>query len=87
MATVRGAKDGWTQLFDGKTLKGWEGDTRVWSVENGVIVGSTDKQSIEQNTFLIHKDPVADFHLIAEVKLRNHNSGIQFRSRRLEGPG
>jgi hypothetical protein len=77
----------WTPLFDGKTLKGWEGDPQVWSVENGAIVGTTDNHKIDQNTFLIYNQPIADFHLIAEVKLRNHNSGIQFRSQRLEGPG
>lgn len=77
----------WTSLFDGKTLKGWDGDPKVWSVENGAIVGSTDNVKIDQNTFLIHKDPVGDFELIAEVKLRNNNSGIQFRSQRLEMPG
>lgn len=81
------AADGWTPLFDGKSLNGWEGDPRVWSVENGAIVASTDVHKIEQNTFLIHKDPVTDFHLIAEVNLRNHNSGIQFRSKRIDGPG
>jgi hypothetical protein len=85
---VEGADSkGWTRLFDGRTLNGWEGDSRVWSVENGAIVGSTDTHKVEQNTFLIHKDTVADFHLIAEVRLRNHNSGIQFRSQRVEGPG
>ena len=79
-------KSQWTALFDGKTLNGWEGDPRVWSVENGAIVGTTDNHKLDQNTFLIHKEPVADFHLIADVKLRNHNSGIQFRSQRLDGP-
>lgn len=86
-AALSQAAPTWTPLFDGKTLSGWDGDPRVWSVENGVIVGTTDVDKIEQNTFLIHKDPVADFHLIADVKLRNHNSGIQFRSKRLDGPG
>jgi hypothetical protein len=80
------AADEWTSLFDGKTLNGWEGDPRVWSVQNGAIVGTTDVHKVEQNTFLIHKEPVTDFHLIAEVKLRNNNSGIQFRSQRLDGP-
>jgi len=84
---VLAAEKGWTKLFDGKTLKGWQGDPQAWSVENGVIVACTDKYTIKQNTFLIHKDPVKDFHLIAEVKLRNHNSGIQFRSKQLDGPG
>jgi hypothetical protein len=79
------AQDGFRPLFDGKTLKGWEGDSRLWSVQNGTIVGSTDKTKITHNTFLIYKaSPFKDFVLRAEAKLRNHNSGIQFRSEELE---
>jgi hypothetical protein len=74
-------------LFNGRNLDGWEGDAAVWRVENGVIVGSTDHHPIEQNTFLIHKTPYSDFLLKAEVRLRNHNSGIQFRSKVQPGPG
>jgi hypothetical protein len=82
---TRGADQrGWKELFDGKTLSGWDGDPRFWKVENGTIVGSTDEHTAPHNTFLIHKDPVSNFHLIAEVKLRNNNSGIQFRSERRE---
>ena len=79
--------DGWMALFNGRNLDGWDGDPALWSVENGAIVGSTDGHPIKQNTFLIHKQPFADFILKAEVKLRNHNSGIQFRSVRLAEPG
>lgn len=78
---VAADEPGFRPLFDGKTLKGWDGDPRLWKVENGEIVGSTDGITIEQNTFLIYKDAeFANFVLRAEVKLRNHNSGIQFRS-------
>lgn len=74
-------KDGWALLFDGKSLQGWEGDSEVWSVRDGLIVGSTETKDLEANTFLIYRDAeFADFHLVAEMKLRNHNSGIQFRS-------
>jgi len=31
--------DGWTQIFDGKSLSGWDGDPDVWHVEDGAIVG------------------------------------------------
>src|SRR5437879_5420830 len=26
---------GWVQMFDGATLKGWDGPTDLWHVENG----------------------------------------------------
>jgi hypothetical protein len=78
---------GFVPLFNGRSLEGWEGDPAVWRVENGLLVGSTDGRPIPQNTFLIYEKPFADFILKAEVRLRNHNSGIQFRSTRLPGPG
>lgn len=67
-------------LFNGEDLTGWDGDPRLWKVENGEIVGSTDGVTIEHNTFLSTKKEYSDFVLRAKVKLRNHNSGIQFRS-------
>jgi hypothetical protein len=73
----------WKPLFDGKTLDGWTGDPRLWSVHDGVIVGSTDGTKLEHNEFLITKQEYGNFILHAEMKLRNHNSGIQFRSEAL----
>lgn len=79
------AQDGFQPLFDGKSLAGWEGDARLWRVENGEIVGSTDGVKITHNTFLIYRQAeFGDFVLRAEVKLRNGNSGIQFRSTALD---
>ena len=78
------AQDGFRPLFDGKTLNGWEGDSRLWSVRDGTITGSTDNTKITHNTFLIYRAAAfKDFVLHAEAKLRNHNSGIQFRSEEL----
>ena len=74
---------GFRPLFDGKTLAGWDGDARLWSVRDGVIVGSTEGVSLNDNSFLINKRKFANFILRTEVKLRNHNSGIQFRSEAL----
>lgn len=81
-------KDGYALLFNGKDLKGWDGDQALWSVENGAIVGSSDKHPFTVNTFLVYKPRTfANFVLKADIKLRNHNSGIQFRSELFPGPG
>jgi hypothetical protein len=77
------AEDGFRPLFNGRNLDGWDGDPRLWSVRGGVIVGSTDGASITHNSFLISKQSFGNFILRAECKLRNHNSGIQFRSEAL----
>jgi hypothetical protein len=76
-------KDGFKPLFNGRNLRQWHGDRRLWRCNNGIIVGSTDDVQIPHNTFLIHKKEVANFHLKTQVKLRNGNSGIQFRSEEL----
>jgi Domain of Unknown Function (DUF1080) len=75
--------DGFVPLFNGKNLDGWDGDPRLWSVKDGMIVGSTDGVSLEHNEFLISKKTYSNFILRADMKLRNHNSGIQFRSQAL----
>lgn len=77
------AADGFRPLFNGKNLDGWDGDPRLWKVHEGVIVGSTEGVTLEANSFLITKQTFRDFILRVDVKLRNHNSGIQFRSEAL----
>ena len=74
--------DGYTQIFDGTSLKGWEGDPKFWRVEGGAIVGQTTPENkITQNSFLIWRggEP-ADFELKLEFRIDATNSGIQFRS-------
>lgn len=72
---------GFRPLFDGRSLEGWDGDPRLWSVQNGELVGSTEGVELDANTFLIYRTKeFGNFHLKLEVKLRNHNSGVQFRS-------
>ena len=77
------AQDGFKPLFNGKNLDGWDGDPRMWSVRDGMIVGATEGVTMTDNSFLISKKPYRNFILRAEMKLRNHNSGIQFRSEAL----
>jgi hypothetical protein len=73
---------GFQSIFDGTSLKGWDGDPSFWRAENGVIVGqSTEQNPIKQNTFLIWRagEP-ADFELRVEFRVDATNSGVQFRS-------
>src|SRR5689334_931311 len=74
--------EGWKSLFDGKTLKGWEGRTDVWSVEDGAIVGTSTAEKPSGTTNLIYRGgQFSDFILKMEVKVEsNANGGIQFRS-------
>ncbi len=76
------AQDGWTSIFDGKTLDKWDGNPEFWRVEDGTITGeTTEAKKTNGNTFIIWRggEP-ADFELKAEYKIVNGNSGIQYRS-------
>ncbi len=80
------AQDGFQPLFNGKDLTGWEGDPKLWKVEDGAIVGTcTGPDSPEHNTFLIWRGgAVKDFELRATVRVvGDNNSGIQYRSKPL----
>ena len=75
------AEKGFKPLFDGKTLKGWQGDPKLWSVEDGAIVGSTENQKLKHNSFLATEKSYKNFVLKLQFKLRNGNSGVQVRSK------
>jgi Domain of Unknown Function (DUF1080) len=78
--TTFAADEGWTSLFDGKTLDGWtvRGGHATYAVDDGAIVGSTVEGS--PNTFLCKGD-YRDFVLELEVKCDPRlNSGVQVRS-------
>jgi hypothetical protein len=80
---------GFESIFDGKTLKGWDGDPAAWRVENGVILGeSTAEKPLKANTFLIWRGgQPKDFELKLEFRLNSTNSGIQYRSVELPDVG
>jgi len=73
---------GFESIFDGKTLKGWDGDPTYWRVEQGEIIGeSTPEKPLKVNTFLIWRggEP-KDFELKVEYRINATNSGVQYRS-------
>ena len=75
--------EGWTQIFDGKTLNGWDGTPDVWHVEDGAIVGVSSAKHPSGTTNIIWRggEP-ANFALKVEMKLEGTgaNGGIQYRS-------
>lgn len=89
LASVAAAED--KVLFNGKDLQGWDGNTQLWSVKDGVIRGETQaspenpkKSTLRHNTFLVWKDgSPGDFELHAKFRITSEsgNSGIQYRSK------
>jgi Domain of Unknown Function (DUF1080) len=74
--------DEFQSLFNGEDLTGWEGDPQLWSVIDGAIIGKTDGK---KHTFLIWKGTAGDFELHAKFRMHGGNSGIQYRSKQVQG--
>src|SRR5438874_12954339 len=60
---------GWTRIFDGRTLHGWDGNRAVWKVENGAIRAESTAERRVGTTYIIWRggEP-ADFELKLEIK-------------------
>jgi Domain of Unknown Function (DUF1080) len=75
-------KEGWTSLFDGKTLNGWKrlAGTAEYTVENGAIVGTGVAGS--GNSFLVTEKEYGNFVLEMDTRIDDttSNSGVQVRS-------
>jgi 3-keto-disaccharide hydrolase len=85
---VLGASAGTIPLSDGKTFKGWEGDTNTtWRIENGAFVGGSLTKTVPHNEFLCTERAFTNFVLRLKFKLTGTegfiNGGVQFRSRRV----
>ena len=72
-------------LFDGKTFAGWEGNLKIFRIEDGAIVGGSMKTALPNNEFLCTTKRYSDFVLRAKFKVTGErvNAGIQFRSERI----
>lgn len=80
---------GFRQIFNGKSLDGWDGDPTFWRVQDGLIVGETTADKpITQNSFLIWRGgQPGDFDLKLEFRIHGGNSGVQYRSEQLPEGG
>lgn len=78
---------GFTPIFNGKDLTGWEGEPGYWSVQDGAITGETTVQKpLKRPTYLFWRGgKPADFEFRATFRLSGQggNSGINFRSQEL----
>jgi putative heme-binding domain-containing protein len=68
-------------FFNGKDLTGWEGNSSLWQVDNGEIVGRSTA-GLKHNEFLKSQMVLENFRLTLKIKLtpNSENSGVQFRS-------
>ena len=92
------AANGMAKIFNGTDLTGWDGDKRLWRVEDGMIVGQTTLDTVAKtNTFLIYRGggggqggaqagEVKDFELRLSYRIHGGNSGVQYRSAIVDDP-
>src|SRR5688572_25554492 len=74
------AQDGFVPLFNGKDLTGWDGEPGLWTVADGVIVGTSEVGRPATNSFLMWKGTAKDFELRVTIRIvGDNNSGIQYR--------
>jgi len=78
-------EEGFTPLFNGKDLSGWQGDPLLWVVEDGMLIGRSP--GISYNDFLSAEKTYGDFILRFKIQLVGNigNTGVQFRSERMSG--
>jgi len=78
---------GFTSMFNGKDLTGWEGLPGAWGVVDGAITAeSTPEKPCKAAHYLMWRGgKPGDFELRTDFRLQGPgaNSGIQFRSREL----
>jgi len=78
-------------IFDGKTFKGWEGDTnKTWRIAQGALVGGSLKETVAHNEFICTTRSYTNFVLRLKFKLAGTegfiNGGVQVRSKHVEDP-
>jgi hypothetical protein len=76
-------------LFDGTSLRGWEGEMDWFRMEDGALVAGSMERAIPRNEFICTTSQYRDFELRLQVRLKGDpakaNAGIQIRSRRIPG--
>ena len=72
---------GFSAVFNGKDLSGWEGSPQYWKVEDGALTGVADG-TLKFNRFITwKKGTLKNFELRVKVKVTpGGNSGINYRS-------
>lgn len=79
------------KLFDGKSFRGWEGDTlKTWKIVDGTLTGGSLTEEVPHNEFIATTSEYGNFVLKLRFRLRGSegfiNTGVQFHSKRISDP-
>ena len=88
LAITARADDGFTSLFNGKDLTGWDGLEGYWSVADGAIQCKETKETSKQSDLVLldskeHPEKYANFELHYSWRMvtPDGNSGVQIRGK------
>ncbi|HTD68538.1 MAG TPA: PVC-type heme-binding CxxCH protein [Candidatus Limnocylindria bacterium] len=74
-------------MFDGQTLTQWEGNPKLWRVQDGCLTGGSLTETVARNDFLATTRDYTNFIVRLKIKLTGTNgfinSGFQIRSQRV----
>jgi putative membrane-bound dehydrogenase-like protein len=74
-------------MFDGSSLAGWEGNAKLWRVEDGCLTGGSLTETVRANDFLATTRDYTNFIVRFQIRLLGSNgfinSGFQIRSQRV----
>lgn len=81
-AQAADSEPGFTSMFNGRDLTGWEGKAGWWYVEEGAITSQStpEKPCLKCNYLMWRGGKPGDFELQLKYRIVGGNSGIQFRS-------
>lgn len=79
--------EGFTALFNGKSLAGWHGDSRFWSVAGAVIRGDSTRTGMKsgQPALVWSAGRPENFVLKVRFRLRSGRAAVVYRGRSLGG--
>ena len=84
MAVSTAAEEGFTPIFDGKTLAGWTpAPGGSWTVKDGAILGLSPK-SERRHGILLSDASYTDFVVRARFRVTRGDSGFYFRVKRVK---
>jgi hypothetical protein len=73
---------GYKQIFDTRTLAGWDADPTIWRVQDSIMVGEIFEGHPRGNNYIVYRgDQARDFDLKLQMKIeKGGGGGIQYRS-------
>ena len=78
-------RTGYRQIFDTKSLAGWDADPTIWHVEDGIMVGETLEGKPRGNNYIVYRgDKARDFDLKLRMKIEKGGGRLLVPSQRAD---